>query len=169
QSIRLRYDPSGDEGEVRMQVIVRAGEGREAERRMLPVYGSVIAREAPSEGASAEGGGRPERPESLASERPLFTFEYVYDPGCKGCELFLVRQMIALQQELGIRLRVEKRYIDQPGVQESHLRLLEALGEEERAYPTVVFDGTVLQGEEEVEQEFRELLLRRLERSPGGE
>jgi len=164
QDVKLRYDPFEDEGEVRMQVIVRTGEGNSARRRMLPVYGRVLGGE-----SRVEGVGQPEQAEpQTAVERPLFSFEYVYDPGCKGCEIFLVRQMIALQQEMGIRLRVVKRHIDEPGVQDSYLRLLDALGEEERAYPAVVFDGTVLQGDEEIEREFGELLRRRLERRAQG-
>ena len=174
QSIRLRYDPSGDQGEVRMQVIVQAGKGSDIGRRMLPVFGRVLA-PGESEGRNARAGKLPAEdagqvPKSKAAvpeDRPLFTFEYVYDPGCKGCEVFLARRMIALQQELGIRLRVVKRHIDEPDVQEDYLHLLDALGEEERAYPAVVFDGTVLQGDEEIGRGFGELLQRSLEREAG--
>jgi len=171
RSIRLRYDPFGDEGEVRMQVIVRAGKGSGMRRKMLPVFGRVLPRgEAverdvrAAELASGDAGQAPKPATTAPVERPLFSFEYFYNPGCKGCEVFLVRQMIALQQELGIRLRVVKRHIDEPGVQEEYLRLLDALGEEERAYPAVVFDGAVLQGDEEIRREFDELLRRSLER-----
>lgn len=167
QSIMLHYDPSGDQGEVRMQVIVQVWKGRDIRRQMLPVFGHVLS-PSESEGwnARANEAGQDSKTEVVTlADRPLFTFEYVYDPGCKGCEVFLARQMIALQQELGIRLRVVKRDINEPNVQEEYLHLLDALGEEERAYPAVVFDGMVLQGEKEIEREFGKLLQRSLERA----
>jgi len=111
--------------------------------------------------APAESAGQPELPP--AAQRLQLSFEYFYDPGCKGCEIFLVRQMIALQQELQIRLRVTRRDIGKPEVYQLYTRKLVVLGMEERAYPAVVFADVVLQGDEEIEREFKKVLRRHLD------
>jgi hypothetical protein len=152
----LRYDPSEDEGEIAMQVIVHSGKGSAAKRQALRVAGHVLA------GGAA--GHVAVEPKSRASaQAPQLAFEYYYDPGCKGCELFLVRQMISLQQELGIRLRVSRYDICLMENQQRYLRRLEALRAEEKAYPAVVFADSVLQGEEEIQRKFKTLLQRHLE------
>jgi hypothetical protein len=89
---------------------------------------------------------------------PQFSFDYYYDPGCQGCEIFLARQMIALQQELQIRLRATRKDIRQPEVHREYLRRLGELGVEERAYPAVVFGEVVLQGDEVIAREFKPVL-----------
>ena len=156
ERVALSYDPSEDEGKVEMQVIVRTGQGTAATRQMLRVFGRVLSGEAPAESA-----GQPELPP--AAQRLQLSFEYFYDPGCKGCEIFLVRQMIALQQELQIRLRVTRRDIGKPEVYQLYTRKLVVLGMEERAYPAVVFADVVLQGDEEIEREFKKVLRRHLD------
>lgn len=160
ERITLRYDPTEDEGEVRMRVIVQTRQGRTTARQMLEVFGRVLPGESEAQGVE-----RPEPPH--AAEQPELSFEYYYDPGCKGCEIFLVRQMMRVQQELGIRLRVIQNDIREAEVQGSYIRLLEALGEEERAYPAVVFEGTVLQGEEEIEGGFENVLRKYMSSNPG--
>lgn len=160
ERVTLRYDPSEDEGEVRMRVIVQTRQGKSTARQMLDVFGLVLPGHPPAEG--------PERPGlPPAAEQPELSFEYFYDPGCRGCEIFLVRQMMHLQQELQIRLRAIRRDIREAEVLGTYTRLLEALGEEERAYPAVVFEGSVLQGEEEIQREFENVLRQHLSGIPG--
>jgi hypothetical protein len=156
ERVTLRYDPSEDEGKVEMQVIVRTGQGTAATRQMFRVFGGVLPREPPAESA-----GQPIL--SPTAQRLQLSFEYFYDSGCKGCEIFLVRQMIALQQELQIRLRVTRLDIGKPEVYQLYTRKLVAFGIEERAYPAVVFADVVLQGDEEIEREFKKVLQRHLD------
>ena len=156
ERVTLSYDPSEDNGKVEMQVIVRTGQGTAVTRQMLRVFGRVLPRE-----PLAESAGQPRL--SPTAQRLQLSFEYFYDPGCKGCEIFLVRQMIALQQELQIRLRVTRRDIGKPEVYQLYTRKLVALGIEERAYPAVVFADVVLQGDEEIEREFKKVLQQHLD------
>lgn len=156
ERVTLSYDPSEDDGKVEMQVIVRTGQGTAVTRQMLRVFGRVLSGESPAESA-----GQPEL--SPTAQRPQLSFEYFYDPGCKGCEILLVRQMIALQQELQIRLRVTQGDIRKPEVYQLYTRKLVVLGIEERAYPAVVFADVVLQGDEEIEREFKKVLQQYLD------
>jgi len=154
-SVRLRYDPAEDEGPIAMQVIVRSGKAKLTSRQVLRVEGNVLpgTANAPSEA----------RPAPTASEHALqLAFDYYYDPGCKGCEIFLVRTMIALQLELGIRLRVARHDISKPDSEESYLRRLKELGFEEKGYPAVIFADVVLQGDEQIEREFKGALQKHL-------
>ena len=151
--VGLRYDPSGDEGDVAMLVIVRSGGGRRSARQVLPVSGRVRvgAREPQRAGAQSP-------PEASSAGLPLLSFDYFYDPGCKGCEVFLVRQMVALQRDLGVRLQVARHDISQAGTRQEYLRRLSELRVEERAYPAVVFGDAVLQGDEQISREFAGVL-----------
>lgn len=160
-SVLLRYDPSEDEGPVAMQVIVRSRRGKAASRQMLRVDGRVLP------GAGTLPGMQSPAPRPSAQTAQL-TFEYYYDPGCQGCEIFLVHKMIALQQELGIRLRVVRYDIGKPENQDKYMRRLEELGVEEKAYPAVVFADVVLQGDQQIDREFKQALQRHLE-SLGGD
>lgn len=155
-SVLLRYDPSEDEGDIRMQVIVRSGEGRSSGRQVLLAFGRVLPGPAAA-GAGAEGAAEPTL-RAAPAQLPQFVFDYFYDPGCKGCEVLLVRQMVAAQQALGIRLRVQRNDISEPAMHREYLRRLRALGVEERAYPALVFGDTVLQGDEEIEGRFQQVL-----------
>ena len=74
-----------------------------------------------------------------------------------------MRQMIALQQELQIQLRVTQQDIRKPEVYQLYTRKLVVLGIEERAYPAVVFADVVLQGDEEIEREFKKVLQQHLD------
>ena len=77
--------------------------------------------------------------------------------------------MIAIQLELGIRLRVERYEIDKPAIHQQYLRRLEELGVEERAYPAVIFADVVLQGDEQIHRELKEALQRHLESLSGSQ
>ena len=155
-TVSLHYDPSEDQGEIAMQVIVHSGRGRAVKRRALRVAGRVLP------GESAVPIAVEPKPRASAKS-PQLSFEYYYDPGCKGCELLLVRQMISLQQELGIRLRVSQYDIGNMESQQRYLRKLEELGAEEKAYPAVIFADFVLQGEEEIQRKFKTLLQNHLD------
>lgn len=148
--VLLRYDPSEDEGEIAMQVVVRSGKG--AGRQVLRAFGRVLPG-----AASAQGAAEPLL-RSSAAERPQLFIEYFYDPGCKGCELLLVRQMIGAQLELDIRLQVAQHHISEPEIHREYLGRLRRLGVEERAYPALLFGDIVLQGDEEIEREFKKVL-----------
>lgn len=149
--VTLQYEPPTREGNAVMQVIigVRTGQGKVVHRKFFPVTGKVHTAESYTK---------------QKEKKPQLFFEYFYDPGCKGCEIFLVREMFKLQQELDIRLLVSQIDIQVPDNYETYMRVLEALGENERAYPAVVFRGTVLQGEQEIEQEFEKMLRKHLEK-----
>lgn len=157
--VTFQYKPPEKEGTTAMQVIigVRTGQGKIVHRKFFPLTGKVHT-EPPDEEDAAES--YPKQKE----KKPQLFFEYFYNPGCKGCEIFIVREMIEIQQELGIRLLVSRIDILKPENYETYTDVLEALGEQERAYPAVVFKGTVLQGEKEIEQEFEKMLREQLEK-----
>ena len=158
QSVTLRYDPSEDVGEVVMQIIVRTKQGNATTRQLFRVFGRVSPIESTPETAV-------DRELQPVASQAVLSFEYFYDPGCKGCLNFLVRMMYELQEELNIRLHVEQRDIRTPEDYNLFTRRLVELHAEERALPAVVFGDIVLQGEEEIEREFKEVLRQHLNSS----
>jgi len=162
-SVLVRYDPSEDEGDISMQVIVRSAAGRRSGRQVLLASGRVLPGAAPGPaGAEALGAADPTL-RAASTPPPQFLFQYYYDPGCKGCEVLLVRQMVSAQQALGIRLRAERHHISEAQVHDEYLRRLRSLEVEERAYPALVFGDTVLQGDEEIEGRCQQVLRAALE------
>ncbi len=153
--ITIRYDPSSIQGRVAMQTVVRARKGNSISLQYFPVTGKVLVNTSGKDD-SIQSNTQLETPQEKTTP-PLF-FEYFYDSGCKGCEIFIVREMITLQKKLGIRLHVSMRDIREPEIYDTYTHVLDALGVKERAYPAIVFQGTVLQGEQEIEQELEDVL-----------
>ena len=102
-TMRLTYDPFEDSGDVEMVVIIKKEIQEGKERYFFRIYGHVVPSQLPEAGEETNN-------KVIVEDTPIW-FTYYYDPGCKGCTLFLVRLMYSLQSELGIKLRVFEKDI----------------------------------------------------------
>ncbi len=147
---RLRYDPSEEGGEVD-KYLVLTSDLPELPKALYRVHGQVTGAEA--------GQRKPEesRPDArtAAGEVPL---ELYYAAGCRSCLRFLRQTLPGLERELGVILPVREGNILDPGVYEGYRRLLESLGERERAFPALLAGSRLLQGETEIRDGLRAAL-----------
>jgi len=90
-------------------------------------------------------------------------FTYYYDHGCRGCVIFLSRIMYKLQDEIGIKLRVVEKDIRNLDVYAEYIDKAAGLEVEERGFPALIFDNVVLQGTDEIERKFGEVLKQYLQ------
>ncbi|MBN1838285.1 MAG: hypothetical protein JW820_20670 [Spirochaetales bacterium] len=163
--ITMCYDPSGDQGEVRIRAIVRSEEGGSAGRGVFEVVGRVARAELGGSGAvMAPAPAVPPamEPPAAADQELQLSFEFFFDPDCKACETFIRGKVWLWQEELGARIEAERRDLSHPGIVGLYERRLEEIGAEERAYPAALFDGVLLQGYEEIRRELKGLLQRSL-------
>jgi cytochrome c biogenesis protein CcdA len=149
-SFRLRYDPSGEKGEVDKYLIVRS-DLPELPKALYRVHGIVDAGESspPEDGA---GIGR----ERGAGGEVLLDF--YYSAGCRSCLRFLSQTVPSLERRLGLNLQVRKHDILDPQAYESYRELLRARSEPERAFPALLAGGRLLQGEREIREGLEQAL-----------
>ncbi|MBN1835850.1 MAG: hypothetical protein JW820_08360, partial [Spirochaetales bacterium] len=156
----LTFDPAGYDGAIDMDYVVRTTSVG-LEKALYRVSGEVIA--AAPGGPAAAGGGPPGEAAGIS-----LSVSYYYSPGCRSCERFLAEEIPRLERELGVALSLEKGNIFEPETYQAYLALLEALGEEERAYPSIVAGNRVLQGDREIEAKFRELIVELMSQKSAG-
>jgi cytochrome c biogenesis protein CcdA len=99
------------------------------------------------------------RPVSRPASGDRISLHYYFTPGCRNCRRFLDQTIPELERKLNIEVDVlEKNILDSDTYRE-YLGMLAELGETEQAYPTLMMDRTVIQGETEInrriEQELR--------------
>ena len=150
QVFRLIFDPAGYEGLIEKDYIVRSTAPGQ-EKGLFSVYGEVRVTSPKQEKVIEERRG--------STPGDAVRLSYIYSSGCRSCERFLSQQIPALEEELGIDLEVERTDIFDVKAYDRHLRLLERLGEQERAYPAVVVGERVLQGEREIDSGLREAIV----------
>lgn len=152
QTFHLKFDPSGYEGEIDKDYIIRSTAAGQ-EKALFRVHGEVQPAHPAEDSAKSVEAGAPAVPASAVH------ISYVYSSGCRSCERFLAKEIPALEEELGIVLEVERVDIFNTEAYEHYLGLLDRLGVQERAYPALIAGKRVLQGEREIEAGFREAVL----------
>jgi cytochrome c biogenesis protein CcdA len=143
---RLRFDPSGESGEVE-KYLVLSSDLPELPKALYLVRGEVT-------GAAADDGPE-ESPRTAAAraggEVPL---DFYYAAGCRSCLRFLRRTLPRLEAELDIGLPVREHNILDPAAYAEYRQLLRSRGEQERAFPALRVGSRLLQGEREIRSEL---------------
>jgi thioredoxin-related protein len=135
--IKLLYDPSRDTGTGKKQFIIRTTVINQ-ERIILPVYLFTNNNEV---------------------KTGSITLHYYYDTGCTSCINFIKKTIPALEKELGININVELKNIQNTGVYEAYKKLINKLGENERAFPALIIGNTLLQGSMEINADIKAVLV----------
>lgn len=156
RNIQLKYEPFEDSGEVRMMLIVISELDKDVKRYFFNISGIVTSSTST----------KPEKVNKEETSKPCeaVLFTYYYDPGCKGCINFLVRMMYKLQNEMDIKLRVEERDIRDPDVYAEFINNTAGLEVKDRGFPALIIDNVLLQGADEIERKFGEVLKQYLQK-----
>jgi len=95
------------------------------------------------------------------------SFYYYYSPTCKECREFLAHRVPELSEKLGKKIIVNGKDIQDPVNYEELLSRLSELGVESEAFPVVIFQKSVIQGEREIGKTLEALLESGGSASPG--
>ena len=96
----------------------------------------------------------------------VFEFSYFYDPNCRSCIDFLGKTLPAVSRATSTLIRAHKRNIQDP----AELTVLDAelakRGLTEKAFPVVLAESAVLQGEGDIQARFEQLVRSGRQPSP---
>ncbi len=163
-TVALKFDSSDDTGGFEKIVILRSTHP-DLPKAFYMVRGVVIRNgisetEEISETGSGMDGSDLVADTSSAGE---FSFDYYYSPSCRECSVFLSEELPELSREFGLKINAEKKDITEPGYYEELVIRLERLGIESKAFPVIIADNHVLQGERDIDKNMVSLIRGTLE------
>jgi hypothetical protein len=159
--IRVTFDPKGSRGAVSKLILVSV-RGGESVDRTLTVRGTIDAKAAgaPSEGCALCGVREEDlKKAAAASSRPQsIDVRYYYSGDCASCTRFIESDIPRLQTAVGRRIAMDLRDIRTGRNVEEILQVLAKKGMTLTAFPVIVVDDTVLQGEKEIRARLESVL-----------
>ena len=159
-TVTLTFDPEGYEGDIQMRYIVRT-DSRDLPRALFLVEGRVE-----THGSSAISSGRYESEEedtflpgtNEVSKTKTIDAYYYYTSGCKECAKFLDRTVPRIAKKLQLSIKIHEKNILDPTVYEELMVSLKDARVEMKRVPLLIINGNVLQGDEEINEKFENLL-----------
>jgi len=155
RNIQFKYEPFEDSGEVTMMVIIVSEPDKDVKRYFFNISGIVDS--------SISAKPVDELKEETVKADEAVWFNFYYDHGCRGCVVFLSRVMYKLQDEMDIKLRVVERDIRNPVMYAEYIDKTAKLEVKERDFPALIIGNVVLQGADEIERKFGEVLKQYLQ------
>ena len=160
-AFRLSYDSSDDTGNTRKDFIVRTDPPAPG-MLVYTLTGTVRADNA----AAPAAGSAWVRRDAPGSSSATVSLSYYYSPGCRSCEEYLTVEIPRLQNELGIRIAMEKKDILTTAAYEELASLTAAHGEVIRELPALRAGDTLLQGDREIRERLTAVLKAGLASGP---
>ncbi len=146
--VGIEFDSRDDSGEFEKYIIIRADRAG-LEKVLFFIYGNVITGEADNT-VSAD--------VEAADQSADVSMDFYYTPGCRSCIKFLNDEVPALETELGISINVNRYNILEPASFEDFEEEMDRFGIDYHAFPVLVVNNTVLQGEDEIKEKLKKLL-----------
>ncbi len=167
--VNLTFNPKGAQGAVKYAVLVTARGGETADT-ILTVRGTIVSKEpkTPGEGCLRCRELEEEFRKAVAvssSGRPL-SVRYYFSGDCASCTRFIESEVPRLQGALGVKFVMDLRDIQAGDHLDEILETLEKKGISLAAFPVMVIDDAVLQGEKEIRERF-EAVMREKTCTPG--
>ncbi|MBI9103434.1 MAG: DUF1573 domain-containing protein [Spirochaetales bacterium] len=176
--VKMIFDSSDDTGEFEKIIIIRTT-NPDLPKAFFMVRGDVIREVAGQFLAEGRGEGSDEQQNPLTedlkedptlpmadsdetlelrNQEEMLAFDYYYSPSCKECREFLAHSVPQLSEKLGKNIIVNGKDIQDPLNYEDLFKRLTTLGVESLAFPVIIFNNRVIQGEREIEKELENLL-----------
>ncbi len=164
--VKLTFSPKGIQGAVKYAVLVTVRGGETADT-ILTVRGTIVSKEpkAPGEGCLRCRELEEEFRKAVAVTSEL-SVRYYFSGDCASCTRFIESEVPRLQKALGrkfVMVLLDIRTVDHLV---EILETLEKKGIPLTAFPVIVIDDTVLQGEKEIREQF-EAVMREKAGTPG--
>ncbi len=167
--VKLTFDPKGAQGAVKYAVLVSV-RGGEISDTILTVRGTVVSKEpkAPGEGClrCRELEEEFRKAAAVTSNKRQLIVRYYFSGDCASCTRFIESEVPRLQGALGVKFVMDPRDIRTGDRLDEVLKTLENKGIPLTAFPVMVVDDAVLQGEKEIRMRF-EAVLREKAGAPG--
>jgi hypothetical protein len=158
---RVTFNPKGKRGAV-SNAILFSLKGGEVADRMLTVRGTITSK-APA--ATSEVCVRCavleeefQKAVAVSSHRTQIDVRYFYSGDCVSCTRFIDSEVPRLEGKLGIRISMDLRDIRAEAHVNEIVETLAKKGMPLVAFPIIVIDDTVLQGEKEIRDRFESAL-----------
>ena len=163
-TVHLAFDPAGYSGSITKSFLLRSSDP-ELDGLRYPVFGTVTPASAATEQSECVPCAELEEDAARSGSyeaTPVY-LEYYYSPGCRQCEEFLSKEIPKIVAELGIRLLVNALDINEGTTLEKLRARLSALKTKSSGFPALAIGDHVLQGEREIREGLRDLILREYE------
>lgn len=147
--ITLKFDPAGYAGSFRNFIVIRT-DSADMRKALFEVRGTI---------AGDNGSLEAEHNETAGQDNAAVFMDYYYSQGCRTCNEFLKKKLPDLEKKLGISIRVVEKDIFDPEVFEELTERLSAMRVNLNAFPVLITEQTVLQGEGEIKDSIETVLL----------
>ncbi len=159
--VRVTFDPTGLRGDVSRMILVKV-RGGESTDRVFTVRGTIEAKAAAAPAKEClPCRAREEelrKAAAVSSDPGGIEVRYYYSGDCASCTRFIESEIPRLQKALGKRIAMDLRDIRTAAHAEEIVLVLAKKGASLVAFPVILVDDTVLQGEKEIRARFESVL-----------
>jgi cytochrome c biogenesis protein CcdA len=153
-AIKVVIDSIEEEGEFKHYLIITTN--RQGQEKIIyTIRGIVLSNEDKTGAAGGNGSETGHSKNDGAVNRIII--EFYFTPNCKRCLRFLNDEIPVIERELEKSIVVRRFDILEPDVFEIFLKRMKHLNVENTAFPILILNNHVLQGDKEIENNFKQL------------